>query len=774
MQNESHIHGNHNIVIQGVSNSTITLSVDGELREIRNNLAALLEFLQQQQREAVQLGEKIYNINEIGQATFQTILQQAPFLPSKVLTNPPFYPKIFLGRADDLKAIHHQLFHENNLLLLVNGEGGIGKTTVAARYYFAYQDDYQHLAWVFAERSLLDALLTLALPLGVEFPQAMPNTERLPLLLRKMASLQRPCLLIIDNANLLEDLERYYPQLSACRNFHLLLTTRITRFEQAQTYAIKPLPPKRAVELFKQYYATAEDALLLEILAAVGYNTLVIELLAKNLRQLNDFGDESYTLTDLWVDLQERGLLQLTQTDTVQTRYHGKGALRSEAPEAIIAAMYDLSDLDEAVSALLSVFAVLPAENIPYATLHELLQPADTKAFKNQLRYLARRGWIEHNDQNHTFKCSPVIQEITRHKNQEQLPAHCETLLSSLKEKLKYEPGVGHLLNTSYEEAAIYARYAESMVNSLENVNNDIGLLCEYLGSYHNTVGNLDNALTWFEQYRACEQVLTEAHPDIETYKNNLAVSYSKLGATQSALGNLEQALGFFEEDARLTKELYEAFPTNVGFKNSLAISYEKLGETQSALGNLEQALGFFEEYNRLKKELYEAFPTNVGFKNGLAISYSKLGDTQSALGNLEQALRFFEESNRLVKELYEAFPTNVGFKNGLAISYSKLGDTQSALGNLEQALGFFEEYNRLEKELYDAFPTNVGFKNSLAISYAKLGEFYRDHRKDIPQARGYFQQAEALWAELVAASPAYVKFGRFLEIVRKILSELS
>ena len=53
----------------------------------------------------------------------------------KILTLPPFIPEIFEGRDDDLQAVNQTLFAGNTLLLLVNGEGGIGKTSLAAKYW---------------------------------------------------------------------------------------------------------------------------------------------------------------------------------------------------------------------------------------------------------------------------------------------------------------------------------------------------------------------------------------------------------------------------------------------------------------------------------------------------------------------------------------------------------------------------------------------------------------------------------------------------------------
>jgi hypothetical protein len=260
----------------------------------------------------------------------------------KILGNPPFFPEVFLGRDNDLTEVHDKLFQGENFLLLINGEGGIGKTTFASRYYHTYQDEYIHLGWVFAEKSLLDALLTLAVYLQVAFDDAMPGEARLKALLNEMAQLEKPCLLVIDNVNHLKDIESNYIALRTCSNFHLLLTTRITDFSQASSHAIETLNTEKALELFKTHYSAhnpQEDALLQEILKAVGYNTLIIELLAKNLNNLNNKLRKRYHLSDLLDDLQNKGLLELSQSQEVRTIYQSEGlALRAEKPEAIIAA----------------------------------------------------------------------------------------------------------------------------------------------------------------------------------------------------------------------------------------------------------------------------------------------------------------------------------------------------------------------------------------------------------------------------------------------------
>jgi hypothetical protein len=103
-----------------------------------------------------------------------------------------------------------------------------------------------------------------------------------------MAELRGPCLLVIDNANELDDLEANYLNLRRCPNFHVVLTTRITEFSQAESYRIDSLPEAEALQLFRTHYPehnAAEDDLFHQIRLAVGGNTLVIELLAKTLHQ---------------------------------------------------------------------------------------------------------------------------------------------------------------------------------------------------------------------------------------------------------------------------------------------------------------------------------------------------------------------------------------------------------------------------------------------------------------------------------------------------------
>jgi hypothetical protein len=94
------------------------------------------------------------------------------------LTKSPFQSDVFIGREADLITIKEKLF-SNNKLLLVNGRGGVGKTTIAAKYYISQQESYKHVAWVLSEPNIAQALLTnLAAPLGLSFDPKATEAER--------------------------------------------------------------------------------------------------------------------------------------------------------------------------------------------------------------------------------------------------------------------------------------------------------------------------------------------------------------------------------------------------------------------------------------------------------------------------------------------------------------------------------------------------------------------------------------------------------------------
>ena len=81
--------GDNNIIIQNVTGSTITLEVNGQIKEIERKLDTILAFFAQFAAQNMQVANKIYNIGTITNANFDFILKQNDFqgLPQELKEN---------------------------------------------------------------------------------------------------------------------------------------------------------------------------------------------------------------------------------------------------------------------------------------------------------------------------------------------------------------------------------------------------------------------------------------------------------------------------------------------------------------------------------------------------------------------------------------------------------------------------------------------------------------------------------------------------------------
>lgn len=75
----------------------------------------------------------------------------------KYISNRPHSAKNCMFRNNEVNFLKDELEAGNNILIY--GEGGYGKTSLAILLFELIKDDYCHLAWVNYENSLIDSLL---------------------------------------------------------------------------------------------------------------------------------------------------------------------------------------------------------------------------------------------------------------------------------------------------------------------------------------------------------------------------------------------------------------------------------------------------------------------------------------------------------------------------------------------------------------------------------------------------------------------------------------
>src|SRR5690606_3457056 len=74
----------------------------------------------------------------------------------------------FYGRTKDLEKIKELLNKQG--IVVIHGEGGMGKTTLAAAFYHnaIKSNAYKDVAWLFCQQGIQEAVFDLAIGLGLD------------------------------------------------------------------------------------------------------------------------------------------------------------------------------------------------------------------------------------------------------------------------------------------------------------------------------------------------------------------------------------------------------------------------------------------------------------------------------------------------------------------------------------------------------------------------------------------------------------------------------
>jgi ribosomal protein L20 len=564
--------------------------------------------------------------------------------------NLPGSPDYFIGREPMLEKLHKKLAREKNLLL-VNGLGGIGKTTAAQAYVNnkKFAGHYNCIAWVTISTDMpQDLINTLQSFLRIDLRQEVTPREQLRTIITQMRQMPGNNLLVLDNANNRGELVDLKEDLKAM-GWHVLITSR-SQPDDYQLLPVDELGGSDTRDLFLHHYFKGNDGiehfkqydLLDKLLDHINHHTLLIELLARAGRI------KGITIAQMLDRLKQADIKHkdFQREITIGTHARISGEKQGKLHDYILT-LFEPENLDDNSKHYLRFFAVLPAADIPLEHIKKMFGIAfdDENDFEDLLDKLQQDGWlnrkqdIQEQQIDISFKMHPLVQDVVKEKLKPGAD-NCFILIYSLSSIMKEHLTV----------AWHYISYAQSVTDQVKPIDVSLASLNVNLSDTYCNIGNLPRAL-------ATVEIAKKGFEDSgEEFK--LSVCFERLGDIHQALGQLDKALEFFEMDIKLSKELYQANPKSERMKNGLAISYEKLGEIHQALGQLDQAREFFEMYNKLTKELYQANPKNVDIVDGLAISFYKLADIYRLKKQKNKANELFSKALNIWKQLFNS--TNI------------------------------------------------------------------------------------------------------------------
>ncbi|WP_158861480.1 tetratricopeptide repeat protein [Lunatibacter salilacus] len=370
--------------------------------------------------------------------------------PRELVPNAVSEPKTqyFLGREEELLKITEQLLQ--NGTLLIHAEGGMGKTTVAAAFYHRSirNKSYKTVAWLFCEQGTMKAIFELAHLLDLNF-HGVSEKDRLLMIQHRLKGMEEDFLLVLDNVE--DDLTEFMMAFQGFR-WHVLVTGRgRLNWEGVQNYELPALSNPAAKALFKIHYQDSSgtalesgaefEELLEKLISAIGFNTLLIEIFAKQLRE-EFWGQEGerFGLREFLERLEMHGLYLEDNLETVNTNYAFYRRKTNLATTTdILDILHDFSKLDKHLNSLLINLALLPTGEHRVEVLYELFQPDSKRLFRSNLKKLYAKGWIG-GDGSDLFGMSPVIQDLAIKKHQERLWEEGKEMVERVRLLIEEEP----------------------------------------------------------------------------------------------------------------------------------------------------------------------------------------------------------------------------------------------------------------------------------------------------------------------------------------------
>ncbi|WP_319502225.1 tetratricopeptide repeat protein [uncultured Draconibacterium sp.] len=638
----------------------------------------------------------IIQYTELREKYYPHLYQPVQIVP-KIIT---YIPKIdeneIIGRDTDFKKLQTYL-DESKKGLIINGIGGIGKSTLAKFFINKYLNNFDHIVWIDVENSSMnddfDELILiesftnnpiLINNLDIKFTEDISLESKFQIILNKLNNINGNNIIVIDNAP--SQIGNYENEMPGLPYWKVLLTSRI-EIPNYKSLSLDVLDEEDAILLFFKYYTIEKNDILRTVLNYIGNHTLTIELLSKtaNLRRI--------TLNELASKLKAEGL-NMSPTASIHVAHNiNRKAVR---PFEYLLSIFSIFKLSNEQKEILRYFSVLPTQFFEYNTLKQLFNiPENDNDFFEGLKDLVANGWIK--EENGGYKTHQIIQEVLRFKL---LPdeENCEPLIKSITNLLSFSD------QESYISKVPYLTIAEHLLKYLYTKQVRFISLINNVAALNDYNGNSKKALYFYNEI--IQFIENEDCNESEVYYIyvNIAVCYLRLGEYEKALKFNLKVVEYVENE--LDKDYLK-----------LAMLYSNIGENYRFLGNIRKSL----EYMLQAIKIFETYIPNMKCPE-LAIVYNNISNTYGILENRKMSLKYGLIATELRENiLVDDHPYLAQSYNSLAVDYEKLGHFDKS-----------EEYHIKALKIRAKIFTSDHY--DLAESYTNLGTLHR--------AKGEFKKA--------------------------------
>jgi len=557
-KNTINLQGNRNIVVKETHRESITIDTNDpddilqKLQQLNDTQIAVINKLADEQTDKLSEifktllrgvvsqknivhGDISAQSVKIGDEIHYHYHTEKTIIPKALTAKIPRIPQDkIVGRNTELDDLRTRLV-DNKQVVLVNGLGGIGKTTLAQVYVATYWDEYRHVAWVsqISKDVITDFINTEGLLDNLRIQSK--DKEAKELFIQVMAELKKidaePNLLIIDNAD--SSLAQFYDYLPSQPLWHILVTSR-ERIQKFDLRELDFLSEDNAVDLFSSHYTHGKISKkeIRELVTIVDLHTLTIEILAKTAQTQR---------TDI------RQLKKALKDDLKANVYVDHRGDKIEKVTSYLSSIFSMSTLTDNQIWLLKQFVCLPPDFHSYDLLKELIRPEESQKediFSETIEELSAQGWLLQNIETDGYKMHRIIADVSKRQLTIAL-TDVEAIIDSVTEKLHIDQSKDNPV-----DKFPWIPYGKSVLDidphstdaNISKLQNNLATVLKDLGDYEGAKKLLEKAM------RSAEKNFGADHPTTAVRYSNLATVLKDLGDYEGALELSAKALGIFRK----------------------------------------------------------------------------------------------------------------------------------------------------------------------------------------------------------------------------------
>jgi len=564
-----------------------------------------------------------------------------------ITTSPPRPNNKFTHREKELYQLREKIT-QTQKLALINGLGGVGKTTIAKALFHQLKEEakYTHIAWIEYQANIKESLLK-AFTL---FTDINDSDTRYAEIQKFITTAGKDIIIFIDNVSENANDLGFLETLDAT----VILTSRRKKIGNFEPFPIGFLDEPQCIDIFYKYYDhdknRKHENIVKTLVSYVKCHTLSVELLAGVANAAKDTRRD-YTLAQLVQDLKEKGFGDFDLD--VETDYTGQSTTIAEHLRAVFALSDEkFSDPERLPEQrrILKNFAILPSVVIP----HDIKDWINCR--EKDLQWLISRNWLTASADG--CEMHPIIKESITLQYDKPSYDDCAEIIDYMKGKEYIK------LTDHYTISHFRLSLAEAVMEQFcDEERREICSLLYNIATNNQNYGDYDKALHWFEKERKIkEKIYGTDHP-------NTAATYNNIANVYNLQGKYDEALHWYEKSIEINEKFHGTDHPNT------ATTYNNIGQVYYSQGKYDEALLWLEKVRKInEKALGTDHPHTATTYNNIAGVYKTQGKYDEALLWLEKVRKIDEKTNGT------DHPDTATIYNNIAIVYRNQGNYDEAL----------------------------------------------------------------------------------------------